>query len=429
MMLHVKFEDDKRSYSVDKEEQATLPKNNNYNELTIEGFSSAQELQKIIAEIIDNNITCKTLILKDNEFGGNVCCDALIRFIHASQKTLKAITIEDTDDCMSNSDHARLSEHAKNIRIELPDKSFLVWQLNDDMSNFNQKIDPGLSEILKGCNYNITIPITTYFFAHSTAKRTSPEELLRNFFSSFHQQRTGVTCGAANVLMIMEYYNTLYDGMKNRPAIIIDEKFSSGPNDRILFGKNSKFDKEKELELVEQQEFPVIKSFQTMKWKEKTLADLFDTTDDGTDVKNMAESLEKQGFCTAYSADIVDKKDGEIQEELKNLLEKFKVLLKAGVPVVINHLYHMGEEDEEGHFSTIIGFENNKFILADPATRYNNKVEHITMSTEELINCWYSETGKVPGKYFVLFPSEKMQTQLLPELQPNSSTAGLKFSH
>ena len=111
--------------------------------------------------------------------------------------------------------------------------------------------------------------------------------------------------------------------------------------------------------------------------------------------------------------------DKEIRQELKNLLEVFKKLLDAGVPVIVNHLLKMGTDEEEGHFSVIIGIENGKIILADPATRYDGKVQHIEMSIGELIGCWRSEEGNIPGKYFVLFPSEITKEQFMLEL--NSS--------
>jgi predicted double-glycine peptidase len=399
MRLHIRRSNNEITYFVGSNQTEKLFVDQHYGELIIEAFSQAQNFLKVIRRLVNNQITCTNLLLNENDFSGNVNCDALIMFIcyaknpiQPEHRALKNIHIQENEESsvlMSNSDLARLSQYSPSVNIILPDRSLLVR----DSLNAAAPAEK-IQQLFKNIGTKITSvgPCSYLYKGAKNPPFSSARDLLRDTFSVYDQQRTRFTCGAACVIMVMRLYYNLYHEMRQatEPLITFSKHFSKMPTEELL-------------------------------------AKYFKTTSIGTDVTTMAKGLDvyakKQGlpaYATSYSLGLEISDDKQTRKALVELLQRFEGLLDAGVPIIVNHLRKFGTEAEEGHFSVItaIDFKENTVILADPAARFDGKVEHQEMSIGELIQCWRSESGNRPGKYFVLFPNETIKRQLLPVLQP-----------
>lgn len=332
--------------------------------LRIANFKSAQDFEKIVNEVIQHNLVFENLILESNEFGGNVCCDALTKLIKKSAH-IKSIEFNDKM-FLSNSDIFRLNQYAQSISITYPNKELASYQPHDDNSlNLRKKKTIKFRDDMELTKHKN--PPYGYFFVSSDKKpKFLPRQILRDFFSCYHQQRTDYTCGPASVVMIMDFFKNLIPGVRKNNKIFMDKIFEK---------------------LVSESE----------------LAKLMKTTEEsGTEVFDMAEALEKLGIAVLHGLE-TDFFTTDC------LLDKFELILDYGIPILVNYTIHMGTEKQEGHFGVLTAIENEQtVVLADPGARYEQDVHHETMSLKEFKRIWVDGSG-VRGRYLIILPNLELK--------------------
>jgi hypothetical protein len=226
----------------------------------------------------------------------------------------------------------------------------------------------------------------SYLFRSQTLRKTSPCEILLNYFSQKHQQRSDYTCGPAALKMIADYYTSM-SRLNFCGEPISDQKASfTKANGAIITASAWKIlNLTNEFELSEQ-----------VKTTEKI----------GSAVADLRDGLMNLGLTVLDDSDGLssdEHDDATLRIHKEKLWYKIKEILNLGVQIIIN----LRDRDEIGHYEVAIGVdEHQNIIFAEPGGALTGNIEFDIITKEKFIDRWRNMTGKLHGRFLILPPNE-----------------------